>query len=68
MTGTNPPTRTEKPFEKYTDPHDRFWSLYLMDAEKEDERMTDSWKGNTDGILIFVCVFYIFILISSKLM
>jgi hypothetical protein len=33
---------------------DRFWWFYLDEAEKLDKTMTDSWKGDTDGILIFV--------------
>jgi hypothetical protein len=40
--------------EQFSDPLDRFWNLYLVDAEKADKKLTDSWKGDTDGILIFV--------------
>jgi hypothetical protein len=39
----------------YSDPLDRFWHLYLLDAEKQDAKLTERWKGDADGILIFVC-------------
>jgi hypothetical protein len=39
---------------QYSDPIDRFWNLYLIDADKTDKTLTDGWKGDTDGILIFV--------------
>ncbi|KAI0266245.1 hypothetical protein BC834DRAFT_876215 [Gloeopeniophorella convolvens] len=29
-------------------------SMYLERAEEEDKKMTDSWKGDADGILVFV--------------
>ncbi|KAI0313981.1 hypothetical protein OF83DRAFT_1285860 [Amylostereum chailletii] len=41
----------------YNDPVDRFWALYLADADKKDTEMTDSMKGDTDGILIFKGLF-----------
>ena len=28
--------------------------MYLTEAEKQDKEITDSWKGDTDGILVFV--------------
>ena len=28
--------------------------MYLQLAEDEDKKMTESWKGDADGILIFV--------------
>ena len=34
---------------------DRMWSFYLRKAQRVDKEMTDAWKGDTDGILIFVC-------------
>ena len=30
------------------------FSQYLEMAKEEDERMTDNWKADADGILIFV--------------
>ena len=34
---------------------DRYFSFYLKKAEEEDEKKTDSWRGDADSILIFVC-------------
>jgi hypothetical protein len=28
--------------------------MYLTEAEKQDKEVTESWKGDTDGILVFV--------------
>ncbi len=28
--------------------------MYLTQAEKQDTQVTGSWKGDTDGILVFV--------------
>ncbi|KAH8982758.1 hypothetical protein EDB86DRAFT_2771803, partial [Lactarius hatsudake] len=33
------------------------WSMYLTEAEKQDMRVTESWKGDTDGILVFTGLF-----------
>ncbi|KAI0314835.1 hypothetical protein OF83DRAFT_1063136, partial [Amylostereum chailletii] len=41
----------------YNDPADRFWALYLADADKRDTEMTENMKGDTDGILIFTGLF-----------
>ncbi|VDC04517.1 unnamed protein product [Peniophora sp. CBMAI 1063] len=41
----------------FIDPQDKFWSLYLSDAEKYDQYRMESWKGDTDGILIFTGLF-----------
>ena len=38
--------------------------MYLTEAEKQDKEVSESWKGDTDGILVFVslsppsCVLY----------
>ncbi|KAI0027837.1 hypothetical protein K488DRAFT_90409 [Vararia minispora EC-137] len=42
---------------QYSDPLDRFWNLYITDVEKSDKVLTESWKGDTDGILIFTGLF-----------
>ena len=48
------------------------FSLYLKKAEEEDEKKTDSWRGDADSILIFVCgrnyvfLFYASLAWSSK--
>jgi hypothetical protein len=28
--------------------------MYLTEAEKQDRDVTESWKGDTEGILVFV--------------
>ncbi len=40
--------------EKYGDSSDGLWSMYLTEAEKQDKDVTESWKGDTEGILVFV--------------
>lgn len=42
------------PPRRYDDPSTKIWSLYLDQAEKNNERITESWKGDMDAILIFV--------------
>ena len=40
------------------------FSMYLERAGEEDKKMTDSWKADADGILIFVSPrYYLFSLI-----
>ncbi|KAH9014086.1 hypothetical protein EDB85DRAFT_2123780, partial [Lactarius pseudohatsudake] len=41
----------------YGDPSDGLWSMYLTEAEKQDTEVTESWKGDTDGILVFTGLF-----------
>ena len=52
------------PGENYGDPSGRLWMMYLTEAEKEDKEITESWKGDAEGILLFVSarafIFYIF--------
>ncbi|KZV75227.1 hypothetical protein PENSPDRAFT_624637 [Peniophora sp. CONT] len=36
---------------------DRMWTYYLRKAQRVDKEMTDAWKGDTDGILIFTGLF-----------
>jgi hypothetical protein len=38
----------------FTNPQDKFWSVYLKGAEEEDKARVENWKGDTEGILIFV--------------
>jgi hypothetical protein len=42
------------PDENHGDSSDGLWSMYLTEAEKQDTEVTESWKGDTDGILVFV--------------
>ncbi|KAI9428818.1 hypothetical protein H4582DRAFT_1890362, partial [Lactarius indigo] len=39
------------------DSSDGLWSLYLREVEKADKRLTESWKGDTDGIIVFTGLF-----------
>jgi hypothetical protein len=51
--------------DQYSDPDDRFWHLYLSDADKLDKKMANNLKGDTDGILIFVCGVLFFLLVLA---
>ncbi|KAI9428401.1 hypothetical protein H4582DRAFT_1769883, partial [Lactarius indigo] len=33
------------------------WSMYLTEAEKQDKDVTESWKGDAEGILVFTGLF-----------
>lgn len=35
------------------------WSVYIREAERYDKGLVESWKGDMDGILIFVRVFWL---------
>ena len=39
----------------YGDPSDKLFSVYLAQADKLDKEQSESWKGDTEGILVFVC-------------
>ncbi len=39
----------------YGDSSDRLFSVYLSQADKFDKEQSESWKGDTEGILVFVC-------------
>lgn len=38
----------------YTEAYRTLWALYMLNTEKFDKELVESWKGDTDGILIFV--------------
>jgi hypothetical protein len=38
----------------FTDGLGAMFSIYLKTAGEEDKKMTDSWKGDANGILVFV--------------
>ncbi|KAF8500283.1 hypothetical protein F5888DRAFT_1371032 [Russula emetica] len=40
-----------------TDPSGPLFSMYLNRAEAQDKKMTDRWKADADGILIFTSLF-----------
>ncbi|KIK70499.1 hypothetical protein GYMLUDRAFT_972542 [Collybiopsis luxurians FD-317 M1] len=42
---------------QYNDPSAKIWSIYLNNAEKDTARLTESWKGDMDAILIFAGLF-----------
>lgn len=46
--------RTSKPETSFSDGSGAMFSIYLKTAEEEDTKMTDGWKGDADGILVFV--------------
>ena len=39
----------------FSDGSGALYSIYLDGAKVEDQKMTESWKGDADGILFFVC-------------
>ncbi|KAH9017271.1 hypothetical protein EDB85DRAFT_678763 [Lactarius pseudohatsudake] len=43
--------------ENQGDSSDGLWSMYLTEAEKQDDKAAESWKGDTDGILVFTGLF-----------
>ena len=49
--GQNPPPQGESGFVDGSGP---LFSMYLQLAGEEDKKMTENWKGDADGILIFV--------------
>ena len=57
-TATNiPQTHHSSPSEAvYSDASGALFSIYLQTADEEDTKMTESWKGDADGILVFVCL------------
>src|SRR5579863_3118463 len=36
------------------DAENRFWSEYLKAVEDYDTRLTDKWRADSDGVLVFV--------------
>ncbi|KAI0322069.1 hypothetical protein OF83DRAFT_1050069, partial [Amylostereum chailletii] len=41
----------------YNDPADKLWAIYLKDADKKDDEMVATLKGDADGVLIFTGLF-----------
>jgi hypothetical protein len=39
----------------------KFWSRSLRKSEKHDKELVDTWKGDADGILIFVRDHHLFL-------
>lgn len=40
--------------ENFGDPSGKLWSMYITEAEKEDEQITKKWFEDTGGFLVFV--------------
>ncbi len=40
----------------HKDPSGKLWSIYLTEADKHDQDMTERWRGEADSILVFVRV------------
>jgi hypothetical protein len=50
-----PPSSGEPQAESnYTDGSGALFSMYLDRAEEEDKKAAERWKGDADGILVFV--------------
>ncbi|KAF8258478.1 hypothetical protein EI94DRAFT_1786065 [Lactarius quietus] len=47
------PPRIQSSAENHGDPSGKLWSMYLTEAEKEDEQITKHWVEDTGGILVF---------------
>ncbi len=52
----------------YGDPSDKLFSVYLAQADKFDKEQSESWKGDTEGILVFVCRQTILFLLRTDLL
>lgn len=55
---TNPfPTLTERIRGIHNDSSGKIWSIYLAEADKQDEDITTFWRGEADSILVFTGLF-----------
>jgi hypothetical protein len=36
------------------DPSDKMWLMYLSESEKHDKDISDAWKDDANGVLVFV--------------
>jgi hypothetical protein len=52
---TRMPSRSPQSEAVYSDASGALFSIYLQTADEEDRKMAESWKGDADGILVFVC-------------
>ncbi|KAI0259656.1 hypothetical protein BC834DRAFT_1016182, partial [Gloeopeniophorella convolvens] len=46
-----------RPENSFSDGSGAIFSFYTENAEKEDDKMAESWKGDADGILVFTGLF-----------
>ncbi len=42
------------PIAVQNDSENEMWNMYLDEVKEEDQRMTDAWKQDAKGILVFV--------------
>ena len=49
-----PAARVGRSASKSSDTSGKVWSVYLSEAERQDRALAENWKGDTEGILIFV--------------
>ncbi|KAH8982898.1 hypothetical protein EDB92DRAFT_1620088 [Lactarius akahatsu] len=40
-----------------SDPSDKMWSIYLSESEKHDKIISDGWKDDANGVLVFTGLF-----------
>jgi hypothetical protein len=45
---------TARGLPKSSDTSGKVWSVYLSEADRQDKALAENWKGDTEGILIFV--------------
>jgi hypothetical protein len=38
----------------YRDSSGKLWSIYLSEADEQDQEITELWRGEADSILVFV--------------
>jgi hypothetical protein len=41
----------------YGDPSRKVWGLALTQSDKQDKEMTEGWRDDTNGVLVFVRTF-----------
>ena len=44
----------------YGDTSTKIWKLYGIESERHDKALVDSWKSNTDSMLIFVSFSFVY--------
>src|SRR5258705_5512341 len=50
-------------------PSGKIWSVYVSEAEKEDRALAEGWKGDMEGLLIFVrCSLFLYAILGHHYM
>jgi hypothetical protein len=39
----------------------KLWGVYVLEAEKYDKALVESWRSDMEGMLIFVCSYFVII-------